>query len=135
MRGKGADGSFDGTPVRLEPLTQGSVYFRHLWENDAQVGCFIGFADGHAVSDEISGDLPRTDETLVYGSEVFVPLGNRIALYGETNFIRPGRSGTVDAYIGFEIFPRGGARFGRRGKYAPVLPVASNTNFSIDVRR
>lgn len=135
IRGRGDYGAFDGASLKLEPITQGSLYYQHLWPNDAQMRCFLGFAGEHAQANALLGDLERRGPTLAYGSEIFIPLCNRVALFGEMNFIRPARSGAVDAYFGFEFFPRGGARWGRRGRYAPVLPVASNTTFAIDVQR
>lgn len=127
-------GQYGATTVLLRPITQGSVYGRHTWKNQAAIGCWVGVAEGHSEAN-VLGDYPPQDECLVFGSDVFVPLGEYLAVFGEANFMTPVDTGAVDAYLGFEIFPWGGARLARRNPFAPVLPVANNTSMTVDLLR
>jgi hypothetical protein len=127
-------GQFNATTVLLRPITQGSVYWRHTWANQAQLGCFVGMAEGHSEAN-VLGDFPRQDNPLVFGSDLFVPLGNYLALFGESNFMTPVDTGVVDSYLGVEIFPWGGSKQARRNGFRPVLPVANNTSMTIDLLR
>lgn len=135
IRDNNDSGQFGATTVLLRPITQGSVYGRHTWKNQAAIGCWVGVAEGHSEANIALGDLPPQDECLVFGSDLFVPLGDRIALFGEANFMTPVDTGAVDAYLGFEFFPWGGAREARRNPFAPVLPVANNTSMTVDLLR
>ena len=127
-------GQYGATTVLLRPITQGSVYGRHTWKNQAAIGCWVGVAEGHSEAN-VLGDYPPQDECLVFGSDLFVPLGNYVAMFGESNFMTPVDTGAVDAYLGFEFFPWGGARLARRNPFAPVLPVANNTSMTVDLLR
>lgn len=135
IRDNNDSGQFGATTVLLRPITQGSFYGRRTWNNQAAIGCWVGVAEGHSEANIALGDLPPQDECLVFGSDVFVPLGDRLALFGEANFMTPVDTGAVDAYLGFEIFPWGGARWARSNPFAPVLPVANNTSMTVDLLR
>lgn len=131
----GDAGQFGPVDVYLRPITHGSVYWRHTWNNGAALRGWIGVAEGHSEANVALGDLPPQDECLVYGSDVFVPLGDYLAIFGESNFMTPADTGAVDAYLGFEIFPWGGAKRSRRNPFTPVLPVANNTSMTVDLER
>jgi hypothetical protein len=138
FREKGDTGVFNGpapAEVLLRPITQGSVYWRHTFGNQTQAGCFVGMAEGHSEANYALGDLPRQDNPLVFGSDVFVPVSDRLAIFGEANFMTPMDTGAVDAYFGVEIFPWGGAKLARKNAYRPVMPVANNTSMTIDLLR
>ena len=135
LSGHGNDGNFGAVPLRLQPITQASFYWRHTFPMQAELTGWCGIAEGHSEANIALGDLPRTDEVLAYGSDVFIPLSNYLALFGEANFLTPADTGTVDAYLGIEIFPWGGATGARSHRFSPVLPVANNTSMSVDLYR
>ena len=70
-----------------------------------------------------------------YGAQLIIPLRDKWAIFGQGNFIMPPDSGTVDAYLGFDFYPHGGARCLSTAAYAPLQTVAAPTNFAIDLRR
>ena len=129
-------GTFNGpTPanVRLRAIDQGSLYWRHWWQTGVQTTSWIGIAEGHSENNAVTGPAPAFDESLLIGADILAPLNNHFALYGETNLIFPADTGTVDAFMGIRFFPGGGARRARRGRFAPLLPVATPTSFSTDL--
>lgn len=127
-------GHFGAIPLVLDPITQGSVYWRRTWENDTQTTFWLGIAEGHGEVNVALGDLPPVDERLVFGSDVFVPLSPALALFGQANFLTPADTGTVDAFLGIAFFP-GGSHGARNRKFAPRLAVANNTTFASDLFR
>jgi len=132
---RGDAGSFLGTPIRLSPITQGNLFWRHTWPNLARTTLWAGIAEGHGgVVFVFPNDLP-SHERLVFGSNMHVPLNEWLALFGEANFISPSDTGTVDAYLGFALYPGGGARKVGKRRFAPLLPVANNPTFAIDLVR
>ena len=135
LHANGDEGQFGATDVYLRPINQASLYWRHTWGSGARVGGWAGIAEGHAEANIALGDWPRRDEVFLFGSDIYVPLTNYLAIFGEANFLMPADTGTVDAYLGFEFFPWGGACQGRRAYNAPLLPVANNTSFATDLFR
>ncbi len=121
--------------VVLSPIDQGSVYWRHLWESGTQTTCWLGLAEGHGENNAVTGNAPDTGSQFVFGADFLAPLNDQWALYGETNIMFPADTGTVDAFLGFMWFPGGGAFSARRTPFAPLLPVAAPTSFSVDLRR
>jgi hypothetical protein len=128
------DGAFATIPVVLDPITQGSIYYRRTWENDAQTTFWLGIAEGHGEVNVALGDLDPVGERLVFGSDIFVPLSPMLAIFGQANFLTPADSGTVDAFLGIAFFP-GGSHRARERQFAPRLPVANNTTFATDLSR
>lgn len=122
------------TNVRLRPLTQGSVYWRHAWEYGAQVTGWLGAAESHGQANVALGNDDPTGPRVVFGSDVHLPLNDHLAIFGEANFVTPAATGTVDAYLGFAYYPGGNARLWRNRAFSPVLPVANNTSFTTDLR-
>lgn len=133
LHGHGDDGVFGAIPLRLSPINQVTGYMNYTWDNGAMLGGWAGLVDGHGENNVALGDLPRRDTMFVFGSSIRAPLTDHLAFFGESNFIFPADTGTVDAYLGLEFYPGGGAKRGR--KYRPVLPVASNATFSVDLFR
>jgi hypothetical protein len=121
--------------VRLDPITQGRFYWRHTWEYDAETGLWLGVAEGHGRTNVALGDDSALEESLVFGADVHIPLNDSWALFGQANFICPADTGTVDAFLGFVWHPGRTARGWRRRAFSPVLPVANNTSFSVDLSR
>jgi len=132
---EGDRGTWAGVPVQLDAIAQGAIYWRHTWEHDAEVGFWAGIAEGHGRVNVALGDASPSEEVFVFGSDVHIPLSECWALFGQANFICPADTGTVDAFLGFAYYPQGGARGWRRRAFSPVLPVASNTSFSVDLSR
>lgn len=127
-------GSFAGVPVSLRTINQGSLYWRHIWESETQTTFWLGLADGHGENNAVTGPSPAQSTVPLFGADFLAPLNDHLALYGETNLIMPADTGTVDAFLGIQWFPGGGARLARRGRFDPVLSVAAPTSFSVDLR-
>ena len=132
---RGDSGRFGNVGVALSPLDQSSLYWKHTFPTMVECGGWAGIAEGHGRANVALGDLRPLGDQFVFGSEVFVPLTNCLAISGEANFIMPADTGTVDAYFGLEYRPWGGTFQAHSLRYAPMMPVADNTDFSVDLRR
>jgi len=125
--------SFGNQRVRLDPIAQGYVYWRRAWESGTQTTLWMGLAEGHGEHNAVTGFSPPNDEVFLFGADILSPLNDYVAVYGETNLMMPSDTGTVDAFLGIEIFPWGGAYTARRARYSAVLPVAAAPSFSVDL--
>jgi hypothetical protein len=132
---KSDQAAWAGVPVRLRPIAQGSGFWRHTWEGQAEITGWLGLADAHSQANAALGDPPARAECVVFGADLHVPLNDSWALFGEANFITPADTGTVDAYLGLAYYPGGGARGWRKKAWSPMLPVANNTSMSVDLAR
>ena len=128
-------GNFDTIPLRLRPITQGSVYWRHFWETGVRTTFWGGLSEGHGEVNIALGDLSPVNERFVFGADIHAPLNDRFALYGEANILTPADTGTVDSYLGMVIYLDPIAKTRDRRRYAPVLTVANNTSFAVDLTR
>ncbi|MBL8818516.1 MAG: hypothetical protein JNL58_20985 [Planctomyces sp.] len=135
LRGLTDDGFFLTTPVSLRTIDQVSVYGRHTFETGTQFTIWMGLADSHGEDNAVTGPGTRKDLVPLLGADFLAPLNDHLALYGETNLIMPADTGTVDAFLGFQWFPGGGALKARRRTSDPVLSVASPTTMSVDLRQ
>jgi len=135
LSGEREAGLFNATRVTLDPISQGSIYWRHRWETGTETTLWAGLAEGHGESNPITGFSPPKDEVFLFGADILAPLNDKLAIYGETNLMMPTDTGAVDAYLGIQWYPWGGARGSRRTPYAPVLPVAGSTSFSVDLEQ
>jgi hypothetical protein len=135
IRDFGDNGSVAGVPVYLRPIQQVNAFWRHTWASSAWTTFWIGVAHEHSRFVLVLPDQPAVQNAFVYGADLQIPLNDWWAIYGEANFITPASSGTVDAYLGFSFYPGGGARNALRKRFAPLLPVASNTSFAVDLPR
>lgn len=124
---------FLGANVTLRPINQGSLYVRQFFETGAQMTGWIGLADEHGESNAVTGPSVAHDDAFVFGADILAPLNDSFAIYGETNLMMPADTGTVDAFLGIAWYPGGTARTARRGRFAPMLPVAADTTFSVDL--
>lgn len=131
----GDTGFFDSDRVRLDPIAQGSLFWRQTWESHVQTTFWGGIAEGHSEANAVTGDRPPLDEQFVFGADFYAPLGDRLALFGEANFIMPPDTGTVDAYLGVVFFPWGDAWHARQLRFSPLFSVANNTNLAVDLSR
>lgn len=112
-RGAGA------APVVVEehrdPLTQGNLFWRHLWCHDTATRVWVGVADGHG--------------GCVVGGDARAPLGDMIALVAEANYLS---DEIWNLSIGIAIYPGLTGREANSNRYAPLLPVANNGTFAVD---
>jgi hypothetical protein len=135
LRDRGDSGTILGQTIHLQPITQAEVYWRHTWSTLAETTLWAGVAERHS---QIVLLLPSNSEVysaFTFGAEILVPLNDYLALVGAANFITPNDTGTVDAYLGIALYPGGGARLASHHRFAPLLPVAGNPEFSVDLRR
>ncbi len=127
------DVSAGGTALRLDPIGQASVVARHTWATGARTGVWVGVARGHHNVVLVFPDNSRSRNVLVCGAELLMPLNDRWAITGATNLITPTATGTVDAFMGVTV------NLGRRGtgtaRFGPMLGVANNTSFAVDLER
>jgi hypothetical protein len=127
--------NYGTTEVILRPITQTNVYWRYQWPTSVFTTLWCGMANRRSLIDPVQSDAPRFRDTFVFGAELLAPLTDRLAIFGQSNFITPVASGTVDAYLGFVFYPRGGVRRAYSATYAPLQSVAAPTNFAVDLRR
>jgi hypothetical protein len=132
----GDDGVFGpSTNVRLQPIDQIHFYWRTYWETGAQTSLWAGLAEGHGEDNAVTGFSAPKDEQFLFGADVLMPLTRSLAIYGETNMIMPSDTGTVDAFLGIQWYPGGNAFRARRGKFSPMMELASPVSFSTDLAR
>ena len=58
---------------------------------------WLGVARGHHNVVWVFPDNSRTENVLVYGADLQLPLNDRFAVMGAANFLTPTSTGTVDA--------------------------------------
>ena len=130
----GDQAEFLGTPLSLEPISQGGFYVTHRWPLRALTTVLIGMSESHSQSNAVTGFSNRTGNSFLFASELFVPLSQSFALYGETNLLQPADTGTVDAFLGLEWVPGGGALTARTRAFSPLQTLAGPTSMPIDLR-
>ncbi len=135
IRGGGDDGIFgSATPVTLRPITQGYGFWRHFWATGAQTTFWAGASEGHGENNAVTGPADDKDNQFLFGADVLMPLSDRLAIYGEANFMMPVDTGTVDAFLGVQYYVGGRRAMTRRGRYNPMFSTASPVAFSVDLR-
>ena len=110
--------------LNFRPITQGYVYWRHTWDNNASLTGRFGVAE-------------RPGE-FVFGGESRVPLTKNLALTGDFSYIRPDTGGgpvgqTQEVWnvsVGIEIV-LGGIGRGCASRFQPFLPVANNGSMAV----
>ncbi|MEO8268858.1 MAG: DUF6666 family protein [Aureliella sp.] len=133
---RGDTGLFNNSiAVQLDPIDQVNFYFRKYWSTGAQTTLWTGLAQGHGENNAVTGRSPPKDEEFLFGADVLMPLSANLALYGETNMIMPTDTGTVDAFLGIQWYPTGRAFQARRGKFSPLMSLASPVSFAVDLRQ
>ena len=132
---KGDDGRLGQMPVRLDPITQVTGYFRHLWPTGAQTSLWAGVASGHSNIVWVFPENSRKENAFVYGADLHMPLSDRFAVSGQGNFVTPTGTGTVDAYIGLVFYPGRSAMRLSPSRFAPVIAVANNPTFAVNLKR
>ncbi|MGB7326484.1 MAG: DUF6666 family protein, partial [Rubripirellula sp.] len=124
---------FLGDQVTLRSINQGSFFIRHFFETGVQSTWWFGLVDEHGESNAVTGPSQAHDNALVIGADFVAPLNDSLALYGETNLITPADTGTVDAFFGIVYYPFANAKIAHRSRWAPMLPTAAPTSFSVDL--
>jgi hypothetical protein len=133
--GFGDNGRVLTSEVHVKPLAEISLYWQHRWESGAVTRFWGGVTESHHTDIIDMPDLHATGPVANFGLEVFVPLNDYFAIFGQGHFITPSDTGTLDAYLGIVFYPGGGVSRARSNAYAPVLPVANNPTFPLDLRR
>jgi hypothetical protein len=135
LSGRRDGGFFNKVPVTLDPITQGTIFWQHIFPSRAKTTFWAGLAEGHSQANIALGDTAPIRVPFVFGAELDIPLNDHLSLFGQANFIRPADTGTVDAFLGFSFHPSAIAQRARSARFAPGLPVAGNPTFSVDLTR
>ncbi len=135
LRDRGEPVQTLGQTFELRPITQGDLYWRHVWENDIVTRFWVGMAESHGRFLLVAPGESPVHHPVTFGAELYVPLTDRLAIFGEANFITPNDTGTVDATLGFAFYPGAGARRTAHSRFAPLLPTANNATFPVDLRQ
>jgi hypothetical protein len=133
-RDRGDSATVDGESFNLRPISQANFFWKHIWENDAVTRMWVGVADSHGRFVLVAPGNTPVHHPFVFGADLYVPLTEHLAIFGEANFITPNDTGTVTATLGFAFFP-GGAHHAVRSRFAPLLPLANNPTFALDLRQ
>jgi hypothetical protein len=133
-RDRSDNGSVAGQFFNLQPIPQINLFWKHVWENDATTRMWIGMADEHGRFVLVAPGKTPVHHPFVFGADLFIPLSTHLALFGEANFITPNDTGTVTATLGFAFIP-GGAHRAVHSRFAPMLNLANNPNFALDLRQ
>lgn len=130
------DAGFAGaTAVQLRSLSQVSAFCRHRFETGAQTSVWVGAAESHSQVVYVFPGNGTSGMSPVVGAAINVPLNDWASIYGETNLILPGKSGTVDAFLGLSFYPGASAKRSWCNRFSPLLPTAGSPSFSVDMRR
>jgi hypothetical protein len=132
---RGDHATVDGESFSLRSITQGNLYWRHIWSNETVTRIWAGVAESHGRFVIVSPGNTPVQHPFVFGADLYVPLTDRISLFGEANFITPNDTGTVTATLGFAFYPDASAKRAGRSRFAPLLPVANNPTFAVDLRQ
>lgn len=135
LRGHTDTADVAGTPVNLQSINQLNMYWRHLWQFGADTMFWIGLSDGHGEEVLVFAPAPDKDSVFVFGAALDIPLSDNWALTGQANFHQPADTGTVDAFLGLTYYVGGAHKSLQRRKFSPVLPVANNPQFAVDLSR
>lgn len=135
LRGHTDDATVATIPVQLNSIDMINAYWAHRWKWGAQTTVWMGVTSGHGEEVLILPPQTEIDNSFVFGAAVNIPLNDSWALSGQANFLSPADSGTVDAYLGFTYFFGGTQINAQTGRFRPVLPVANNSYFPVDLSR
>lgn len=130
----GDDGDLLGSPLRLDPISQIVGFSTQTWPTSARTSLWLGLVSGHDNVVATISNEPRSEWVAVYGAGLHMPLSDRFAIFGEGNFVTPTATGTVDAYLGVVFYPGGGASKRTPSRFSPVLAVANNPTFPVNLK-
>ncbi|WP_150122593.1 hypothetical protein [Rhodopirellula islandica] len=129
------EATFIGNPVTSRTTNQGSIFRRRLFETGVQGTIWLGLVDDYGEASAAFRAAPAHDDAVVFVADFLAPLNDSLAMHGETNLTTPADTGTVDAFLGLVWYPFGNAKTSQRAQFAPLLPVAAPTSFSVDLVR
>lgn len=135
IRDRGGSGVYAGQPIELRGISQGTLFWRHLFANAVRTTAWVGVADPHDTPILVIPANTSVSSRVTFGADLRVPLNDWAAIWGEANFIAPYAEGTVDAYLGIEVYPRRNADTASTRRFAPIMAVASNPTFAVNLRR
>lgn len=118
----------------VKPVNQVNLFWRHTWDMQIVTGMWAGIAEEHGRLLALLPGESAVQHPFVFGADVFVPLSDQLAIWGEAQFITPNDSGTVIATLGVAWYPWGRTTSQPRGAFAPLLPTASNASFTLDAQ-
>jgi hypothetical protein len=134
-RDRGDAVRFGGEDFGVRAVNQANLFWTHYWPSQAMTKLWGGMAQDHGQVILGQPDTGLRYHTFILGASIHVPLNDFLALYGEASFITPNDSGTVNAYLGVLFQPGGNIAQAFRSRWSPVMPLANNPNFSVDLRR
>ncbi len=70
-----------------------------------------------------------------YTRHTWANLAQTTVWAGAANLVTPAATGTVDAFLGVSFFPGRSAFRSVRNTYAPMIGVANNPTFAVDLAR
>ncbi len=132
LRTGGDVGSLVGRTIDFKPMTQANLFWRHVFDNNTQTRIWLGVADEHTRYNFLAPGDPPIHHPFIFGGDMYVPLNNYWGIFGQANFVTPGTSGTVAAFVGLVFYPAGQAGSATRNPYAPYLPLANNPTFVVN---
>jgi hypothetical protein len=135
LRDRGASATVADFDLQLRPITQGNLFWRHVWSNETVSRVWVGVAEEHGRFLLVAPGNTPVHHPVVFGADVYVPLTACLALFGEANFITPNDTGTVTATFGFAFYPGATAKTAGRSRFAPLLPLSNNPTFAVDLRQ
>jgi hypothetical protein len=134
-RDRGDQVSIGGQTLSLRAIDQANLFVRHIWPTGAVTRGWLGVANEHGRFVLNTRNDAPIRHPFVFGADVFIPLNASWALFGEANFITPNDSGTVTAFFGVAFYPGKGTQRAFSNRFAPMLPLANNPTFAVDVQR
>lgn len=135
LRDRGDEVFFLGDRFELNSLSYARFNWRRYWESGAFTTVWIGWASSHSEINVALGDLPGTGRQFLFGSDFRCPLNSFLSLYGEANFVMPGDTGSVDAFLGIEFCTHARGSPVSSFKSRPVLPLAGSPTFIVNATR
>jgi len=119
----------------VKPINQVNLFWRHTWDMQIATGFWAGIAEEHGRLLAVAPGESAVQHPFVFGADMFVPLSDSLAIFGEAQFITPNDTGTVIATLGIAWYPGGRPASQGRSPFAPLLPTANNASFSLDAQQ
>ncbi len=133
VRDHGDSAAIGPFAFNVQPISQWNVYWRHVWPGEIATRLWVGLASSHSRFNLAVPGVSQINHPFTFGGDFLVPLSDYVALFGEAHVITPNDTGVISATVGIAIYP-GSARGTARNRFAPLLPVANNATFALDVR-
>lgn len=135
LRDRTDRGHVGATWFNVRSINQINLFWKHTWDNQIVTGLHLGMADEHGRFSLINTREGAIQHPFLFGADLFVPLSDRLALFGEATFLTPNDTGTVIATLGLAWYPAGRPADQPRGLFSPLLPTANNASMPLDVQR